>query len=142
MSFVAKSVKHLARPSFTRSASRRSFASTEFTFKSAEFTMASPVKLSSPFGGSPRGGYQMNNRQREQLSQSLSRAVQPKVGEFSPLADAVNRIKGLRFNSTQTTSRMSPRSRMKVANDKHAQRMASREAFRAKIVDQCSLSPP
>jgi len=147
MSFVAnavsKTVKVAARPSFGRSISRRSFASAEFKFKSAEFTPISPAARSSPFGGSPRGGYQMNNRQREQLSMSLSRAMAPKVGEYSPLADAVNRIKGLRFNSTATNrSPRSPRSRLRAANDKHAQRMASREAFRAKIVDSCSLSPP
>jgi len=144
MSFVAnavsKTVKQAARPSFGRSLSRRSFASTEFKYKSAEFTPVSPATRFSPFSGSPRGGYQMNNRQREQLSMSLSRAMAPKVGEYSPLADAVNRIKGLRFNSTATNR--SPRSRLRAANDKHAQRMASREAFRAKIVDSCSLSPP
>jgi len=148
MSFVSKAAKQAAvraRPSFGRNASRRSFASTEFTYKSVEFSGPSSGHFHSPLGGSPRGGYQINNRQRESLAMSLNRAMAPKVGEYSPLADAVNRIKGLRFASTSTRSPRSsgsPRQRLKVATDKHAARMASREAFRASIVDKCSLSPP
>ena len=137
-STVAKSVKHaVARPGLVGrrggGAGRRSFSSSaEFSCcESAEFA-APPPALSgrSP----PRVGHRLNLRRREQLSVSLGRANA--AGRYSPLADAVSRIKQLRFSSSSKRSadaNASPRARA---------RAAARMAFRASIVDRCSLSPP
>eukprot|EP00535_Pseudo-nitzschia_heimii_P000168 CAMPEP_0197185888 /NCGR_PEP_ID=MMETSP1423-20130617/12857_1 /TAXON_ID=476441 /ORGANISM="Pseudo-nitzschia heimii, Strain UNC1101" /LENGTH=169 /DNA_ID=CAMNT_0042637057 /DNA_START=237 /DNA_END=749 /DNA_ORIENTATION=+ len=163
---VAKSFKQaVVRPSLAGrrssgwSSSRRSFSSsTEFSCVSAEFlssAAAAPPSSAaaqprfSPLseGRSPRSrGGAVTTISRERLSATLGRALAPSVGEYSPLADAVHRIRQLRFSSTASSasgSSSSPRSRAAAAaSDKHAARMASRAAFRASIIDRCSLSPP